>query len=303
MPMIILSVDAINTHNGRVGVIHLHEMSDVLHVLEFIENDIIDNDFDNNDNDNGNGNNYNNACLYDTECEENGHILKQKKDDDNNDNKDSNIPDANFIEEQQHKINNDDNDNHNGNKKNSNSISSFKKRSMGSRAIPRDILIPTLQSFCVDLDDMEMHEDSRKVIFMFEDYRHNDYNDNNNMMPTFQITSSFDFKILKEAVLECQDLCRMALRMESISRELYYAGVYSEFSKDNKLLIGDELQGLFASSRVENDEYIFRLNDDLDFCETGQKGFSNLGNNQLKYNSYKEKYKAKVCIIYFAGHL
>ena len=306
MPMVI-AVEAIDTTSGTVGHIYLHEMSDVLHVLQFQEldhhqqhhhhqqqqqqqhhhhhhqhhhhhhsyygnHDVYD-DHDSNSNGSGNGIERHTSYVA-ADNDDNG----DNGDNGDNDDDDDDDDDRHQSLFRSFSTNNDDNDGNDGNDDGDKNAMAELTNTNGIRQ--------ALLSYCADIDDIEILDADRDISFIIDESGSHDHGSSR----TFHILNSIDFGILKEAINECQELCKVALRLETVSRDLYYAGVYSEFAKDNTSYINEELQTIFLDSKVDNDEYIFKLGVDDDFGDKVQRGFS-VGSNQQKYVAYRDKYK------------
>ena len=71
-----------------------------------------------------------------------------------------------------------------------------------------------------DLDDLELIENRNTIRTNFGSHIAADYR-------TFYVEDSTEYQLFKDAVAECRMLSEMTLRLSSLARDIYYAGIYS----------------------------------------------------------------------------
>ena len=103
------------------------------------------------------------------------------------------------------------------------------------------------RSIAVDIDLIELREPDNTVRFTFPR--------GSNDRLIFKIEDQVEFSVLTQAREDCQAICDMKLRLNSILRDSYYSGIYSNLDPDAKLILGDEIDrmkkenpGVFFSS-------------------------------------------------------
>jgi hypothetical protein len=89
-----------------------------------------------------------------------------------------------------------------------------------------------------DLDNLEIEDDSKKCLranfsldHLLKDFQNYNVEDDN------------QYDAFKEALFECRMLSEMTFRMNSLARDVYFAGIYSsELSDTDDILLSEELQ-------------------------------------------------------------
>jgi hypothetical protein len=102
-----------------------------------------------------------------------------------------------------------------------------------------------ISDYCVDIDNINIINESNTFIFMkdittiIKSYISN--NINNNMMNNdkefliVNVIDNDDFNTLKDAIYECKTICEYSLRLQTISRDIFYAGVCLQNDSKNIL--------------------------------------------------------------------
>ena len=66
----------------------------------------------------------------------------------------------------------------------------------------------------------------------------------------FDIDDGNEYELLKEAIAECRMLAEYTLRLQSLAKDVYYAGMYSELGLDSDLLLDEEFRKLRPMSEA-----------------------------------------------------
>ena len=66
----------------------------------------------------------------------------------------------------------------------------------------------------------------------------------------FDIDDGNEYELLKEAIAECRMLAEYTLRLQSLAKDVYYAGMYSQLGLDSDLLLDEEFRKLRPATEV-----------------------------------------------------
>lgn len=109
------------------------------------------------------------------------------------------------------------------------------------------------RSIAIDIDLIELRDADSTVRFTFPR--------GSGDRLVFRIDDSAQFSVLRQAREDCQAICDLKLRLNSILRDSYYSGVYSNLDPDAKLILCDEVErikkenpGVFFSSLLNSAE-------------------------------------------------
>ncbi len=108
----------------------------------------------------------------------------------------------------------------------------------------------------IDIDDAEFFDAKCNIIFNKDPFnvRKNMNNkDFKKILGTVHINDGAHYRLFKEAVIECKEVTELALRWEAVVRDVYYAGVYSSMSKDNHVLLANEI------TKLHNNDSNFKI--------------------------------------------
>jgi hypothetical protein len=109
------------------------------------------------------------------------------------------------------------------------------------------------RSIAVDVDHVELRDEDSTARFTFPR--------GSNDRLIFKIDDIAEFSVLCKAKEDCQAVCDLKLRLNSMLRDSYYSGVYSNLDPDAKLVLCDEVDrmkkenpGMFFSSLLNSNE-------------------------------------------------
>lgn len=104
-----------------------------------------------------------------------------------------------------------------------------------------------------DLDDLEVLGNGNMVRTNFGSPVATDYQ-------TYVIENSMEYELFKDAVAECRMLSEMTLRLGSLTRDIYFAGIYSShLGETTDLLLCDALQTMSSQQLDPSSFSIFQL--------------------------------------------
>ena len=113
--------------------------------------------------------------------------------------------------------------------------------------VPNSMKTNSASTVAIDIDDVEFFDAKCDIIFnkdQFNVHKNMNNKDYKKVIGTAHISNGAHYRLLKEAIVECKEVCALALRWEAIVRDVYYAGIYSSLSKDNHVLLTDEITKL-----------------------------------------------------------
>ena len=87
----------------------------------------------------------------------------------------------------------------------------------------------------VDLDCVEFSPEHQAINLVFDDGRH---------QQSYVVADPLEYEILMEAKAECDSICDLKLRLNSLLRDVYFSGLYSTLKTDQKLKIAEEVEKL-----------------------------------------------------------
>jgi hypothetical protein len=109
------------------------------------------------------------------------------------------------------------------------------------------------RSIAIDIDLIELRDVDSTVRFTFPR--------GSGDRLVFRVDDRTEFSVLCQAREDCQAICDLKLRLNSILRDSYYSGVYSNLDPDAKLILCDEVErmkkenpGVFFSSLLNSNE-------------------------------------------------
>ena len=108
----------------------------------------------------------------------------------------------------------------------------------------------------IDIDDAEFFDAKCNIIFNkdpFNVQKNLSKKDYTKVLGTVHMTDNAHYRLFKEAVLECREVCELALRWEAVVRDVYYAGIYSSLSKDHNILLANEI------TKLHNNDSNFKI--------------------------------------------
>lgn len=92
------------------------------------------------------------------------------------------------------------------------------------------------RSIAVDIDLVELRSPDSTIRFTFPR--------GSNDKLVFKVEDDAEFSVLCKAKEDCQAICELKLRLQSVLRDSYYSGVYSNLDPDAKINLCDEMDRL-----------------------------------------------------------
>ena len=110
-----------------------------------------------------------------------------------------------------------------------------------------------VSSRVADLDNLELLGNGNMIRTNFGSPVAADYR-------TFVIENSMEYELFKDAVAECRMLSEMTLRLSSLTRDIYFAGIYSsQLGESKDLLLCEALQTMGSQQLDPSSFSIFQL--------------------------------------------
>lgn len=106
-----------------------------------------------------------------------------------------------------------------------------------------------------DLDNLEILDDSKKCLRINFSLNHLIVD-----FQSYKVEDTNQYDAFKEALFECRMLSEMTFRMNSLARDVYFAGIYSsELSDNDDILLSEELQRMREQQSSSSSRFtIFR---------------------------------------------
>ena len=130
-----------------------------------------------------------------------------------------------------------------------------------------------LSNKIADLDNLELLGNGNMIRLNFGSPVAADYR-------TFVIENSMEYELFKDAVAECRMLSEMTLRLSSLTRDIYFAGIYSSHLGETKDLLLCEALQTMGSQQIDPSSFsIFQLFDSQSLKSTNDRCDSHLSQN------------------------